>query len=76
MNSCLLQLLHMSRNTVHFINFSTLVTCGEKSFSTLIKLSDYILLLSIYFEPLGANDEYNICLKLVVLVSNTRLLAA
>ena len=26
--------------------------------------------------PLGANDEYNICLKLVVLVSNTRLLAA
>ena len=24
----------------------------------------------------GANDEYNICLKLVVLVSNTRLLAA
>ena len=36
MNSGLLQLLHMSRNTVHFINFSTLVTCGEKSFSTLI----------------------------------------
>ena len=24
----------------------------------------------------GANDELNICLKLVVLVSNTRLLAA
>ena len=29
-----------------------------------------------WYMPLGANDEYNICLKLVVLVSNTRLLAA
>ena len=27
-------------------------------------------------KSLGANDELNICLKLVVLVSNTRLLAA
>ena len=27
-------------------------------------------------EPPGANNEYNMCLKLVVLVSNTRLLAA
>ena len=30
----------------------------------------------IFIQAPGANDELNICLKLVVLLSNTRLLAA